>query len=353
MNRKLMIFALMALPLLSSAQQMTAVNEVIDCGQVLYKAPVTVAYDIRNVSNKPLTISKVLTSCGCTAVDYPRHAIASHGSAVVRVTYDAKQMGTFNKMVRLFGNGSCAPLVLTLKGKVVDEIVDFGGAYPFTLGQLQTDVNNIEFDDVNRGERPQAKIHVRNNTTQMAQPVLMHLPNYLSADVSPSRIAPGHAGVATITLNSKLIRDYGLTQTGIYLGFVPGDKVNPDNELTVSAVLLPEFYEQASAAHAPQPEMRLSATKLDLGTFGRKKKLKGQILIQNVGMSRLEIESVQMFTGGLRISLDKSKLKPGQTAKLKVTAVAEQLKKAKSKPRILMITNDPQLPKVTIYIHVN
>ena len=156
MNRKLMIFALMVLPLLSSAQQMTAVNEVIDCGQVVYKAPVTVAYDIRNTGDKPLAISKVLTSCGCTSVDYPRQAIASHGSAVVKVTYDAKQMGTFNKLVRIYSNGAAAPLELILKGKVVDEIIDFGGSYPFTLGMLQTDVNNIEFDDVNRGERPQA-----------------------------------------------------------------------------------------------------------------------------------------------------------------------------------------------------
>ena len=218
---------------------------------------------------------------------------------------------------------------------------------------LHTDVNNIEFDDVNRGERPQAKIHIKNNTTQMAQPILMHLPNYLSADVSPSRIAPGRAGVATITLNSKLIRDYGLTQTAIFMGFVPGDKVNPDNELTVSAVLLPEFDDQATAAHMPQPKMQLSATKLDLGTFGRKKKLKGQIFIQNIGKSMLEIENVQMFTSGLEISLNKSKLEPGQTAKLKVTAIAAQLKKAKSKPRILMITNDPELPKVIIDIHVN
>lgn len=353
MNRKLMIFALMALPLLSSAQQMTAVNEVIDCGQVVYKAPVTVAYDIRNVSDKPLAISKVLTSCGCTSVDYPRQAIASHGSAVVKVTYDAKQMGTFNKLVRIYSNGAAAPLELTIKGKVVDEIIDFSGSYPFTLGMLHTDVNNIEFDDVNRGERPQAKIHIKNNTTQMAQPILMHLPNYLSADVSPSRIAPGRAGVATITLNSKLIRDYGLTQTSIFMGFVPGDKVNPDNELTVSAVLLPEFDDQATAAHMPQPKMQLSATKLDLGTFGRKKKLKGQIFIQNIGKRMLEIENVQMFTGGLEISLNKSKLEPGQTAKLKVTAIAVQLKKAKSKPRILMITNDPELPKVIIDIHVN
>lgn len=347
-----MISALMALPLMASAQQITAVNQVIDCGQVVYKNPVTVEYEIRNTGDKPLTISKVLTSCGCTTVAFARQAIAPDGSAFLKATYDAKQMGQFNKQIGIYTNASAAPFMLTMKGKIVDEIVDFEGNYPFTLGDLHTDVNNIEFDDVNRGDRPQIKIHIKNNTTQMAQPVLMHLPAYLRADVSPSRIAPGHAGVATITLDSKLVRDYGLTQTAIYMGFAPGDIVAPEKELTVSAVLLPDFEANGGDANVAKPKMQLSTTSLDLGMFGNKKKVKGQILIQNLGQGILEIESMQMFTGGLQISINKSKLEPGKTAKLKVTAVAEQLKSARSKPRILMITNDPENPKVIIDINV-
>ena len=50
------------------------------------------------------------------------------------------------------------------------------------------------------------------------------------------------------------------------------------------------------------------------------------------------------------MSLNKQTLHPGESAKLKVTAEKRQLKTARSKPRVLMITNDPKQPKTTIKI---
>ena len=60
-----------------------------------------------------------------------------------------------------------------------------------------------------------------------------------------------------------------------------------------------------------------------------------------------------MFTMGLQVSLNKTKIQPGETAKLKVTAVAAELKKSRSKnPRVLMITNDPDNAKVVVRVKV-
>ena len=58
-----------------------------------------------------------------------------------------------------------------------------------------------------------------------------------------------------------------------------------------------------------------------------------------------------MFTEGLQISLGKSTLQPGESTKLKITARREELLKARTKPRILMITNDPDKSKVVITIN--
>ena len=54
-----------------------------------------------------------------------------------------------------------------------------------------------------------------------------------------------------------------------------------------------------------------------------------------------------MMTIGLQISLNKTKLEPGEYAKLKITAVEKDLRLVKE-PRILMISNDPSNPKVII-----
>ena len=343
-KRRLKTIALCACAFVSVYGQHVEVrSDVINVGQVVFYQPVTAEYELKNNSAGMLHIRDVKTSCGCTAVEYPLQGIPSGQSFSIRATYDSRQMG--------HSDVDNEPIMLTLKGVVVSEIKDFVGEYPYKLGDLMVDRDNIEFDDVNQGDRPLAKIHVKNETGGSAEPVVMHLPNYLKAEVSPSKIASGHSGVITIMLDTRQIRDYGLTQRSVYLGKFPGDKVASNKEIIVSAVMLPGFRDLTERELSLAPQIQLSTTSLDLGRFGSKKKLKGDIEIQNVGKSELEIAKLQMFTTGLQLSLNKTRLAPGESAKLKVTAVAKDLRGVRSKPRVLMITNDPDHPKVVIDIN--
>ena len=339
--------------LTASAQQITTQHETVDCGQVKFRQPVTAEFQMKNDGNAPLVIERVLSSCGCTTVDYPKRRIAPGENFVVKATYDAKQMGTFYKQIGICAQGASSPFTLTMRGRVVETISNFDGSYDYALGMLKADAQEVEFDDVNKGDRPVQRIHIFNPTEQVMEPMVMHLPAYITAQVSPSKVAPHHSAVVSLTLDSKRLHDFGLNQTSVYLGANPGDKISSDKEVVVSAVLLPSFENMTEEQKAQAPQISLSTENLDLGSFGRKKKLKGEILITNTGKSELEIRSMQMFTMGLQVSLGESKIKPGESEKLKVTAVAADLKKARAKrPRILMITNDPDHPKVTIKILV-
>ena len=60
--------ALLALP--ASAQKITTQHEVVDCGQVLFRKPVTAEFVMKNEGRKPLVINNILKSCGCTSVSY-------------------------------------------------------------------------------------------------------------------------------------------------------------------------------------------------------------------------------------------------------------------------------------------
>ena len=335
----------------ASDQRISAKHEVIDCGNVLYESPVTAKFELRNKGND-LIIDTVRTSCDCVVADYPKGTIAKGDNFMVEVTFDARQLGHFYKEAAIYSNASDKPFYLTMKGVVVDHVTDFTGVYDYALGDVRADKNNIEFDDVNLGEMPTQKIHFVNNGTTNITPVVMHLPNYLTADVSPETVAPGHAGTVSITLNSSKLRSYGLTQSSVYLGMFPGDKVGEDKEISVSAVLLPEFWNMSETQRLNAPVMKLSAETLDLGEFGDKDEKDGTIIIENKGRSRLNISSMQMFTAGLKVRLNKSRLDPGESARLKITAYKKHLKNARSKPRVLMITNDPNKSKVVIHVKV-
>ena len=346
-----MLSPLLALP--ASAQKITTQHEVVDCGQVVFSKPVTAEFVLKNDGRKPLVINNVLKSCGCTEVDYPKTGIAAGESFVIKAVYDAKQMGTFTKQVCLYTNAGEEPFILSMRGRVVGSVVDFAGSYDEMLGAIKSDAQEVEFDDVNRGDRPVQRIHIFNPTDEVMEPVVMHLPDYLHAFVSPSKVAPHHSAEISFVLDSKKLRDLGLNQTSVYLGERPGDKIAPEKEIVVSAVLLPGFDNMTPAKKALAPKMEMSTTDLNLGSFNGKKKLKGEILITNKGKSELDIRSMQMFTMGLQVNLKKSKIQPGETVKMKVTAVAADLKKSRVRhPRILMITNDPDHAKVVVKINV-
>ena len=131
-----------------------------------------------------------------------------------------------------------------------------------------------------------------------------------------------------------------------------GDKVSETNEIYVNAVLLPDFSRLTEQQKNNPPELQIETNEIDLGQMGMKEKLSQTIVLRNVGKSPLRFRQVQVFSKAGSVSLGNRILKPGKSTKLKVTVLARYLKKAKSRPRVLLITDDPKHSKEVINIKV-
>ena len=332
-----------------SAQKLIVTNTVVDCGRTGYEQSITATFELRNKGKRRLVIESVKPDCGCTAVEFPKE-VGAGDKFTIKMTYDARQLGHFHKMAAIKSNGSKTPVYLTMKGLVLADFRDYSGEYPYSVGDLLFDKSDLEFDDVNKGDAPVEEIHILNNSTTKMEPRLLHLPPYLSATVAPETLAPGRAGTITVTLDSEKLRDYGLTQTSVYLAQQLGEKVSADNEMGVSVILLPDLKAFEDANKASAPRLQISATDIDFTDFGRKSKKSAEITLVNTGTSRLSVSSLQMFTSGLKVTLGSRAIAPGQSTTLKVTGYAADLAKVRTRPRILMITNDPDHPKVIINI---
>ena len=328
----------------AQALRLSVAKPTVDVGRTGYEMPVTATFELRNKGLRKLVIHDVKADCYCTKVDFPKEEIGIGDKFTIRMTYDARQLGHFNKQAAILSNGSKNPVYITMTGVVLTDLKNWSGSYPYDYNGLLGTINNLEFDNVNKGEQRTFEMLVMNNGTQAMRPNVLHLPAYLTAKAYPETLAPGHSGKVLFTLHSEKIHNYGLTQTSVYLAQELGEKVNSSTEIPVSAVLLPSVVQTANA-----PVLELSDTTLNLD-FGKRSKASGEIVLTNKGLSRLDISSLQMFTRGLKVTLGKSRLLPGESTRLKITAVAAELKKARSLPRVLMITNDPKLSKVVITI---
>lgn len=353
LKRIYMAGAAFALAVSLWAQPQFSVNhEVANLGEVSFQLPRRVSFSVTNKGNQPLVIKQVTPSCGCTTVNWPRTAIAPGESGEITAMYDAAMLGVFQKELEVYTNASDEPVYLHLQGRVVAEASDYSGTFPIDLGAVRINTNVIEFDDVNKGDSPAAEIQVVNMGRKSYKPELMHLPPYLTARYFPETLAGGRIGKIVLTLDSKRLMRMGLTQTSLYLARFMGDKVGDENEISVSAVLLPDFSKLTARQLEQAPVMALSADSIDLGSLDGKKKVSGVVTIKNEGEKPLSVRSVQVFSNALNVSLGNRTVAPGKTTKLKITVVGKYLEKSKNRPRVLLITDDPKHPKAIVTVQV-
>lgn len=322
--------------------------EINKTGEVLFQKPHTVVFGFTNKGNKPLYIKKVEPACGCTQVSYTRGNIAPGGRGEISVEYDAGILGTFSKYVEVYTNAGTEPEMLVMQGRVVTELSDYTTGYPIDLGNVRMNTNYLEYDDVRQGEVVAAELKVVNTERTAYSPELMHLPPYMHAEYLPENIPGGKSGVIRLIFDTRELSSYGLHQTSIYLARYLGDKISETNEIVVSAVLLPP--DTGVCDGQRYPRMVLSTDKVEMQKSS--KKMKAQVVITNEGDAPLNIHGLQLFNHAVEASLSNKSLEPGKSAKLTISIKHKLLERFKSRPRVLLVTDDPKQPVKIITISI-
>ncbi len=117
------IVLLMASPALA-APSIVVETPLHDFGAVTQGVKVDHLFMVRNRGDKPLTITQIRSSCGCTAATLSAKTIAPGKSGEVKVIFDSSNFaGQVTKSVYLDSNDPRTPsALLTMQGKVTELI---------------------------------------------------------------------------------------------------------------------------------------------------------------------------------------------------------------------------------------
>ena len=74
------------------------------------------SFVLTNTGKGLLVIHDVITSCGCTKVEYSKQPVRSGEALELKVIYEAEEPGRFNKTVTVYCNTDNSPLRLKVKG---------------------------------------------------------------------------------------------------------------------------------------------------------------------------------------------------------------------------------------------
>lgn len=88
-----------------SGARVVFVEDSFDFGDITQGDRVEHTFEFENSGDQPLILSNVLTTCGCTASDWPREPIAPGDLATIKVTFNsAGKLGVQNKIITIVSN---------------------------------------------------------------------------------------------------------------------------------------------------------------------------------------------------------------------------------------------------------
>lgn len=104
----------------TNAAQISFTQETIDYGNIKKDANGEREFVFKNTGKEPLIITNCVGSCGCTVPVWPKTPIAPGEKASIKVKYDTRRVGRFQKTVTVTSNAGTPTKVLTIKGNVED-----------------------------------------------------------------------------------------------------------------------------------------------------------------------------------------------------------------------------------------
>lgn len=89
-----------------------------DFGTLALGKPAEHHFRFVNISDQPLQIDNVRTTCGCTAVEWESISVAPADTASLTIHYDASRLGYFKKKITVYFHGIRKPEKLWIEGYV-------------------------------------------------------------------------------------------------------------------------------------------------------------------------------------------------------------------------------------------
>lgn len=93
-------------------------TEIVDLGKIKQDNPTTAVFEVTNIGTEPLLIEQATPTCGCTIGDYTKEPIAPGKIGYIKATYNAKNIGMFEKRLNVKFAGYDMQNI-TIKGEVI------------------------------------------------------------------------------------------------------------------------------------------------------------------------------------------------------------------------------------------
>ncbi len=171
-----------------------------------------------NTGDRPLVITDVKTTCGCTSPAWSKEPVAPGRKGYVDVSFDPRdRTGAFTKSIIVSSNASGKPTTLYISGNVIKRPQQVASEYPFAMDDLRLKTLTVNIGKIPSNHTATGEIQVINPTGAniVLEPDSEHAISCVTIDPKPKILKPGERGVIRTKFNAQVSGLYAFVKLDV------------------------------------------------------------------------------------------------------------------------------------------
>lgn len=318
---------------------------------ILGSGPVSCSFEIRNTGDKPAVIYNVVSTCGCTDVQWTKEPLRPGKSGKISVTYSNDEGAyAFDKTLTAYVSDSKKPILFKIRGLSSEKGKPLTEIYPVRFGPLGLLESYIKCGNLEQEESKSEAVLVANLSTKPIKVGFKDISENLSISVNPQTIPAG--GTAEMSFTVKADRSVWGKNTYFATPVIDGKTYTGSegrDRIGIWAFTKENFgnLTDAEKAKGPRPEFKESTY-----SFGKVKKgetVHAEFTFKNSGQDCFRIYRVNSDACCWSHS-DIPAARPGEEVTFRVHLDTKDIPLGEHLTIVTLTTNSPLRPIVNLFI---
>ena len=324
---------------------------IVDFGSIAEDGGSVVrSVNVTNVSNEAITISEMVSTCGCTTIDFRPCTLAPHESIDFAVRYDPmNRPGRIDRSIYIIVEGQDEEIRLRLTGYVLERERTIEELYPFDMGGgLRLKSNFHAFGYLEHGKAMTEHIgYVNTSTKPITVEVVAGSSSGLMTLAMPKRIEAGASG--DIEIHYSVAEDHPYYGTAKDILRIKVNGVEAYYTLSTQVIVVDNFDNMDDIS---APKLVISKNIIKFGDVNSLNEvLEQRVTLTNEGGTPLVVRAMESNTKAVECIAERNMtIKAGESREVIVRLRAAYIEDVDNPlvARICIITNDPMRPMQTI-----
>lgn len=308
-------------------------------------------FTFTNISNKPIVVHRVISSCGCTEPVWTKSPVRPGEKGTIDITFKNDQGPyPFDKAITTYISDVDKPIILRVKGIVHEKKMSLEELFEIKIGSFAIREEVINLGQIDQGLSRNESVEVANISNYPISVEFTELSEGLKLSLSENPIPSKSKALLTIVIDTKKTGDK-LWGKNIFSSSVSANGKLQKGKIQVATLIKENFsdYSEQQRKSGALPQFETSSQSMGTCKKGSVKEL--SFSYKNIGKEALVFYKVESSEAGCTFEFPQV-IDPGKEGVLKVSVDTSDAE-GEILYILTVITNAPVRPILNLFITGN